>query len=177
MSKPEAKDLSHLLSEEAKSRKNSPLKAAFKYYKQPGMTFLGGGLPLSDCFPFNKVTADIPSVPFSEGISAPLSDENKTVVEVYKRAEMNKTEDKQIELARSLQYGHTEGQAEIIDFLKEHTEKIHNVPYKDWDLIASVGNTQSWDATLRSFVTRGDSILVEEYLVQFGIGNCPRTRR
>ena len=163
MSKPEAKDLSHLLSEEAKSRKNSPLKAAFKYYKQPGMTFLGGGLPLSDCFPFNKVTADIPSVPFSEGISAPLSDENKTVVEVYKRAEMNKTEDKQIELARSLQYGHTEGQAEIIDFLKEHTEKIHNVPYKDWDLIASVGNTQSWDATLRSFVTRGDSILVEEY--------------
>lgn len=163
MTKPESKDLRHLLSVEAKSRKNSPLKAAFKYYKQPGMTFLGGGLPLADYFPFNKVSADIPTPPFVDGIGAQVTDADKSVVEVYKRADLNKMEDKQIELARSLQYGYTEGAPEIVDFLKEHTEQIHKIPYQDWNLIASVGNTQSWDATLRTFVTRGDSILVEAY--------------
>lgn len=163
MSKPESKDLSHLLSEEAKSRKNSPLKAAFRYFKQPGMTFLGGGLPLSDTFPFDKVSGDVPSAPFENGIAAQVTDADKTVIEIYKKAEKNQEEDKNIELSRSLQYGFTEGHNEIVGFLKEHTEMIHKVPYADWDLISTVGNTQSWDATLRTFVTRGDSILVEEY--------------
>ena len=52
--KPQAKDLTHLLSNESKARQTSPLKGIFKYYKQPGITFLGGGLPLSDYFPFEK---------------------------------------------------------------------------------------------------------------------------
>ncbi|CAK9440422.1 uncharacterized protein LODBEIA_P45220 [Lodderomyces beijingensis] len=156
-----AKNLTHLLSPEAKSRQNSPLKDAFKYYKLPGMTFLGGGLPLSDYFPFNKITAEIPTPGFTKGIGAPLTDDIKSTVEVYKKADQN--EPNQIELARSLQYGFTEGQPEVIAFLKEHTETIHGVPYQDWDLIASVGNTESWDSTLRTFCSRGSSILVEEY--------------
>ena len=70
--KPQAKDLTHLLSNESKARQTSPLKGIFKYYKQPGITFLGGGLPLSDYFPFEKVTADIPTPSFSGGIGALL---------------------------------------------------------------------------------------------------------
>lgn len=156
-----SKDLSHHLSEEARSRKNSPLKSAFKYYKQPGMTFLGGGLPRSDYFPYSKVTAEIPSAPFAEGVAAPLTESNKTVLEVNKDPSLNG--ENEIELARSLQYGYTEGQPELVEFLKEHTKTIHKVPYDDWSVILSIGNTQSWDATLRTFATRGDSILVEEY--------------
>lgn len=156
-----AKDLTHLLSPEAKSRQNSPLKDAFKYYKLPNMTFLGGGLPLSDYFPFNRVSADIPTPSFPNGIGAPLTEESKTTIEVFKKADQNKPNE--IELARSLQYGYTEGQPELTAFLKEHTEMIHKIPYKDWDLVASVGNTESWDSTLRTFCARGDSILVEEY--------------
>lgn len=161
MTKPVSKDLSHLLSEEAKSRNNSPLKSAFKYFKQPGMTFLGGGLPLPDYFPFDKITADIPTAPFANGIGAEVTDEDKTVIEVHKRAPKNK--ENEVELARSLQYGFTEGHTEIISFIKEHTTLIHKLPYADWDIIASVGNTESWDSTLRTFTTRGDTILVEEY--------------
>lgn len=163
MTKPQATDLSHLLSEEAKSRKNSPLKSAFKYFNAPGMTFLGGGLPLSDYFPFDKVTADVPTPPFANGIGAQITEADTTKVEVYKKKALNKAENNDVELSRSLQYGFTEGQQELVKFLKEHTEMIHDVPYEDWDLIASVGNTQSWDATLRTFVTRGDAILVEEF--------------
>ena len=62
-----------------------------------------------------------------------------------------------------MQYGGTEGQAELMQFVKEHTEMIHKVPYEDWDAVVSVGNTESWDSTLRTFCSKSDSILVEEY--------------
>lgn len=163
MSKPQAKDLSHLLSEEVKSRKNSPLKSAFKYYSQPGMTFLGGGLPHSDCFPFDKITGEVPSAPFVGGITTAVTDENRTTIEVYKNKAKNDPKNKDIELSRALQYGYTEGQPELKGFLKEHTALIHNPPYEDWDVIASVGNTESWDSCLRTFVNRGETILVEEH--------------
>lgn len=163
MTKTVAKDLSHHLSAEAKSRKNSPLKGAFKYYNMPGMTFLGGGLPLSDYFPFDKITADCPTAPFPNGIGAQVMDADKTVIEVHKRKAFNDPEFADVELSRSLQYGHTEGHAELLQFLREHTEQIHAPPYEDWDLISTVGNTQLWDACLRTFATRGDAILVEDH--------------
>lgn len=163
MTKPLAKDLSHHLSVEAKSRNSSPLKSAFKYYNLPGMTFLGGGLPLSDYFPFDKITADSPTAPFPNGIGAKVTDSDKTVIEINKRAADNVKANNDIELARSLQYGYTEGQTELLSFLKEHTDIIHNIPYLDWTVIQTVGNTQSWDACLRTFAARGDSILVEEH--------------
>lgn len=156
-----SKDLTHHLSEEARSRKNSPLKAAFKYYKQPGITFLGGGLPRSEYFPFSSVSAEVPLAPFADGVGAPVTEDNKLVLEVHKDASKNGPNE--IDLARSLQYGFTEGHPELLDFLKEHTEMIHKVPYDDWSLITTTGNTQAWDAVLRTFATRGDSILVEEY--------------
>ncbi|RKP29258.1 PLP-dependent transferase [Metschnikowia bicuspidata] len=158
-----AKDLSHHLSVEARSRKNSPLKSAFRFYNNPEITFLGGGLPLADYFPFEKISAHCPTPPFANGIGAPVSDANNTLVEVHKRAAANDPVHFDVELARSLQYGYTEGHNELLAFLKEHTNTIHRVLYDDWDLIVSVGNTQSWDACLRTFVTRGDPILVEEF--------------
>ncbi|WPK27651.1 hypothetical protein PUMCH_005048 [Australozyma saopauloensis] len=163
MTKPSAKDLSHHLSVEAKSRKNSPLKGAFKYYNKPGITFLGGGLPLSDYFPFDKISADCPSAPFANGIGAQITKDDKTVVEVYKDAAKNDPANHDVNLAKSLQYGFTEGHTELMDFVKKHTDTIHKIPYEDWTAIASIGNTQSWDACLRTFVTRGDAILVEEF--------------
>ena len=158
-----AKDLSHLLSLEARLRKPLPLKEAFRFFGQEGLTFLGGGLPLADYFPFDKVTADIPTPSFQDGIAAPVTADNKTVVEVYKRKAQNDPKNKDVELARSLQYGYTEGHTELVEFLREHTQMIHSPKYSNWDLITSVGNTELWDSTLRTFCSRGDLILVEEY--------------
>ncbi|KAM9936000.1 hypothetical protein OXX80_004428 [Metschnikowia pulcherrima] len=164
MTKPLAKDLQHHLSTEAKSRKGSALKGAFKYYNQPGMTFLGGGLPLSDYFPFDKITADVPSAPFPNGCGARVTESDKTVIEVHKRKQDNSDSGyADVELARSLQYGYTEGHTELVQFLRDHTDTIHRVPYEDWDVITNVGNTQAWDAVLRTFTSRGDVILVEDH--------------
>ncbi|OUM51672.1 hypothetical protein BVG19_g791 [[Candida] boidinii] len=153
-------DLSHLLSEEAKGRQPSALKSAFKYYGQPDLVFLGGGLPMADYFPWDKIVAYSPAPPFEDGIGAkPTGDHNTTVTELVK----HQVEEYDVPLARSLQYGYTQGQPELIKFIKEHTELIHKLPYEDWDAIISVGNTQSWEAVLRTFVNKQESILVEEY--------------
>ena len=61
----------------------------------------------------------------------------------------------QIELARSLQYGSTFGLPEFLQFIKEHTDMVHKVPYENWDVIVSVGNTEAWDSTLRTFCSKG----------------------
>ncbi|KAH3665817.1 hypothetical protein OGAPHI_004005 [Ogataea philodendri] len=154
------KDLSHHLSNESKGRQPSALKTAFKYFGQENMVFLGGGLPLSDYFPWDKITAHSPAPPFSNGIGAkPTNEKDTTVTEVGKVKEL----DYDVPLGRSLQYGHTEGQVELTDFLKTHTEIIHKIPNKEWDLVLSVGNTQSWEATLRTFCNPDDTVVVEEY--------------
>ncbi|VEU22369.1 DEKNAAC103644 [Brettanomyces naardenensis] len=156
------KDLHHLLSEESKGRKPSPLKSAFKYYGQDDLVFLGGGLPMSDYFPWEKIVAYSPAPPFTgaAGIAEKPSETGKsTVTELYKE----QVEKFDVPLARSLQYGYTAGQPELLDFLKKHTEIIHHPPYPEWDTIVSIGNTESWDSTLRTFCNPGDTILVEEY--------------
>ncbi|KAH3685509.1 hypothetical protein WICPIJ_003513 [Wickerhamomyces pijperi] len=159
----EAKNLTHLFSDEANVRQPSPLKTAFKYYKDPNIVFLGGGLPLADYFPWNKITAESPAAPFARGIGAvPETAEETVVTEILKVQEHNERKD-EVSLARSLQYGFTEGHPELLDFLKTHTKLIHKIPYDDWDIIQTTGNTQAWDSILRTFVNKGETILVEEF--------------
>lgn len=154
------KDLSHLLSDQSKGRQPSPLKSAFKYYGKDDIVFLGGGLPMADYFPWEKIVAYSPEPPFEDGIGAQPSVTGKSVVsEVHK----HKVEEFDIPLARSLQYGNTQGNQELVQFLKDHTEMIHNVPYSEWDLCLTIGNTQSWEACIRTFCNPGDAILVEEF--------------
>lgn len=158
-----AKDLSHHLSEEAKSRQASNLKVAFKHFSDPRIISLGGGLPLPDLFPFNAVKIDTLAPPFTRGIDvAPESPEEALEVVVAKSVAQLE-HDRDIPLETALQYGSSAGNAQITDFLREHTRIIHNPKYEDWDLVMSVGNTQAWDSTLRTFTTRGDIILSEQF--------------
>ncbi len=151
-----AKDLSHFLSEEAKSRKPSPLKTAFKYFGDPNITFLGGGLPQPELFPFHDLKITASDAPFSNLTELP---EKSLTTEIFKHNIEGGHDD--IPLATSLQYGFTEGNPRLVKYLKKHTEIIHKPLYKDWDVVCSVGNTQGWDAVLRTFTNRGDYILVE----------------
>ncbi|CAN6657957.1 aromatic/aminoadipate aminotransferase 1 [Trichomonascus vanleenenianus] len=159
MLKPESKDLSHLLSEEAKSRNPSPLKQAFKYFGREDVIYLGGGLPLAENFPFSKIGATSINPPFNRGIAA-----NPTAEDALEYSVQKPTDDSgDINLQTSLQYGGGQGNPKMLEFIKEHTRLVHNVAYKDWDVIVTVGNTQGWDATLRTFTNRGDTILTEEF--------------
>jgi len=49
---------------------------------------------------------------------------------------------------------------------------VHSPPYDDWDLTLSVGNTFAFEACIRSFLKRGDSIIMEEYGYTGAIYSC-----
>lgn len=157
-----SKDLTHLFSEETKARKPSPLKTCIHLFSDPNIIFLGGGLPLSDYFPWDNMHIDTPVPPFVNGIGAPIDPKVNEVATVdLKKNEKVLPGD--VPFARSLQYGHSQGQPELLDFLREHTELIHKMNYEDWDIVATAGNTNAWESTLRVFCNRGDVILAEAH--------------
>lgn len=160
-----AKDFSYLYSEETKSRKPSHLKTCIHYFQDPNVIFLGGGLPMSDYFPWDNLNIESPLPPFKNGIRAsPSGDEADTCkVKIMKNEQTMAGDTTNIPLARSLQYGFSQGQPEFLSFVREHTKLIHDVPYEDWDVIATVGNTNAWESTLRIFCNKGDNILAESY--------------
>ena len=156
-----AKDLSHLLSEEAKSRKSEQIKAAFQYFHDPKIVSLGGGLPLPELFPFNSIEVDSLAPPFTRGIHVlPENDDELLKIKIDKYMPPGSLD---VPLSVSLQYGPSAGSHQLLDFIKEHTRAIHSPQYQDWDVILSVGNTQSWDSTIRTFTNRGDTILSEKF--------------
>lgn len=149
-----------MFSQEATRREPNQLKDSHKYIHLPGMRSLGSGQPTPSLFPFDKLTLESHASPFHHGIDIEIGGPNSLKVEIHKDVEKSPQD---IALAKSLQYGPTMGEPKLQNFVKEHTKLIHNVPYKDWDLLLTVGNTYAWDCVLRTFVNPGDSILVEEF--------------
>lgn len=157
-------DLSHLLSDEANSRKPTTLKEAHKYYGRPDIIYLGSGLPLADLFPFENVSVETLKPPFVNGVAASIidaKDDEKITVTVPKFEKLNIHDD--IVLSDSLQYGNSYGNRKLVEFCRAHCDMVHHIPYKDWDLTLSVGNSQGWDTVLRTLTNRGEYIFAEEY--------------
>ena len=160
MTLPESKDFSYLYSEETKARKPSPLKTCIHLFSDPNIIFLGGGLPLSDYFPWEDLEVNSPKPPFTKGIGAPIENDNIMKSHITK---LEKLHNGDIPLARSLQYGLSQGQPELLNFLRDHNKIIHDIHYEDWDVLATAGNTNAWESTLRVFCNRGDVILAEAH--------------
>lgn len=158
-----SKDLTHLLSEESKSRGESPLKAVIKYRSIPGMRSLAGGLPLPVLFPFDDLSVKSPEYPFTEGIALPDYVHQGKSLDVNVNRNLGVNDVTSTDFSTSLQYGSSQGNAKVLEFVKEHTSIVHKLPYEDWDIIMSIGNSFAWDAVLRTFVNRGEPILVEEF--------------
>ncbi|AHY79189.1 AQG_2a_G0018540.mRNA.1.CDS.1 [Saccharomyces cerevisiae] len=164
MTLPESRDFSYLFSDETNARKPSPLKTCIHLFQDPNIIFLGGGLPLKDYFPWDNLSVDSPKPPFPQGIGAPIDEQNcikYTVNKDYADKSANPSND--IPLSRALQYGFSAGQPELLNFIRDHTKIIHDLKYKDWDVLATAGNTNAWESTLRVFCNRGDVILVEAH--------------
>ncbi|SCU95326.1 LADA_0G14972g1_1 [Lachancea dasiensis] len=158
-------DFSHLFSDETKARKSSPLKSCIHLFQDPNIVFLGGGLPMSKYFPWDNLQVESPLPPFANGIGeSPSGDAKDTCHVQVRKNEVTKAGDsKDIPLSRSLQYGHSKGQPEFLSFVREHTQLVHGMKYADWDILATTGNTGSWESTLRIFCNKGDTILAEQY--------------
>ena len=156
--KPPAKRWNHRLNEESTSRKPSSIKGAAKYLKKPGMISLGGGLPSSEYFPFERIDIKVPQPPhFSEA-------ETKSSGVVASAGKHDIAEGKSIyDIHVSFNYGQATGSAQLLRFVTEHTEIVHDPPSRDWQITLTAGSTSALDMAYRMFTARGDYILSEEY--------------
>jgi aromatic amino acid aminotransferase I len=156
--KPKAKRWDHHLSEESRTRQPSSLKGAAKYLANPGLISLGGGLPSSEYFPIERLDIKVPRVGnFSEAETR----ESGLTVSAGKH---DIAEGKgAFDLHVALNYGQGVGSAQLLRFVTEHTELVHNPPYRDWRCALTIGSTSSFDMSLRMLTKPGDYIMTEEY--------------
>ncbi|KAH8746587.1 pyridoxal phosphate-dependent transferase [Diaporthe sp. PMI_573] len=114
-----AKDWSHRLSSESTSRTGSSLKGAFKHLENPGIISLGGGLPISEFFPFESLTFAVPSVRSTTGprINGDHGS-NKILAEKNDVSEGRSVYD----ISVALNYSQGSGSAQLLRWIVEHTE-------------------------------------------------------
>ncbi|GAB7364446.1 hypothetical protein MBLNU230_g4987t1 [Neophaeotheca triangularis] len=156
--KPKAKRLDHRLTAESKSRKGNSLKGAAQYLKTPGLISLGGGLPSSEYFPFEELDFKVPQIGgFSE-------QETREKGALLKAGKHDLAEDKSIfDIETAFNYGQGHGAAQLLRWITEHTEIVHDPPYQDWYCTMTIGSTSALDMALRMFCQRGDYVLAEQY--------------
>ena len=155
--KPKAKRWDHRISVESAARQPSSLKGAMKYFR-PDMISLCGGLPSSDYFPFESMSVKVPRAPhFSESATR----ESGTEWTSGKHDINNGTS--QFDLSVALNYGQSMGPPQLMRWITEHTEIVHNPRYSDWDICMTSGSTSALEVALRLFCNRGDYLITEEY--------------
>lgn len=155
--KPKAKRWDHRINAESRARQPSSLKGAMKYFR-PDMISLGGGLPASEYFPFEKIDIKVPAPPqFSE-------DEIAGTGVIYSAGKNDVSEGKSLyDLSIALNYGQAMGAPQLLRFCTEHTEICHNPPYSDWECALTSGSTSALEMSFRMFCSPGDYLLTEEY--------------
>ncbi|KAF2750894.1 PLP-dependent transferase [Sporormia fimetaria CBS 119925] len=156
--KPLARRWDHYISDEAHTRKGNNLKKAAGFLGKPGIISLGGGLPSSEYFPFEELSIKVPAVgKFSE-------QETKESGVILTAGKHDLAEDKAIfDIATAFNYGQGTGAAQLLRWITEHTEMVHNPPYQDWRCTMSIGSTSGLDMALRMLSRPGDMMLSEDY--------------
>jgi len=158
INKPKSKRWDDLLTAESLARKGSTLKAAARFLSKSGLISLGGGLPSSAYFPFSEMTATVPTVP---GFTERETLETGTKLVAGKH---DLTTGKSIfDIGTAFNYGQGTGSAQLLRWVTEHTELVHDPPYADWGCNLTIGSTSAFDMAMRMFVRNGEYILTEEY--------------
>jgi aromatic amino acid aminotransferase I len=113
------------LSTETTSRGGSSLKLAAKHLKTPGLISLGGGLPSSEYFPFEQIDIKVPKIGhFSEH-------EARKDGDIIRCGKHDMIEDRSLfDIAVACNYGQGHGAAQLLRWIIEHTEIVHNPPYQ-----------------------------------------------
>ena len=156
--KPNAKRWDHRLNEESTSRKPSSIKGGNTHLKKPGIINLGSGLPSSGYFPFERIEVKVPQPPhFSE-----LETKESGIITSVGKHDIE--EGKSLyDIHVAMNYGDAAGSPQLLRFVIEHTEIVHDPPYQDWQISLTAGSTSALDMAYRMFTRRGDYILSEEY--------------
>lgn len=67
------------------------------------------------------------------------------------------------DLSVAMNYGYAAGSPQLLRFITEHVEMIHNPPYRGWESCMTCSTTSAIDIVFRMLCNRGDWIIAEEY--------------
>lgn len=67
------------------------------------------------------------------------------------------------DIATAYNYHQGSGSAQLLRWITEHTELVHNPPYADWAVTQTVGSTSALDMSLRMLTEPGDYVVSDEY--------------
>ncbi|GAA5826415.1 hypothetical protein JCM3770_004697 [Rhodotorula araucariae] len=161
-------DLSHHLSDMAKSRLTSPLKSLYGYMQQPGMLLLAGGLPPPELFPYESITAETlakdsfktTDVGFGAWLWSWIAGGKKTDSWTIPKFTADKGT---IQLSSALQYGTAAGLPPLAKFIHEFTERVYQPGTADYRTVINAGSTDAWGKIATTLANPGDGILCEEW--------------
>ena len=67
------------------------------------------------------------------------------------------------DLSVALNYSQGSGSAQLLRWITEHAELVHNPPYSDWQCTMTIGNTSALDMAFRMLSKPGDYVLSDDY--------------
>lgn len=67
------------------------------------------------------------------------------------------------DLSIAMNYGYAVGSPQLLRFITEHVEMIHDPPYQDWESCLTCSTTSAIDILFRILFNHGDWIIAEEY--------------
>ncbi|WVQ85764.1 hypothetical protein IAT38_007931 [Cryptococcus sp. DSM 104549] len=161
--KPTPIDFTKYFSWESKNRKRSQLKALRPYFDIPGMISFGGGYPHASTWPVNGMALSIPFAGKSVFVPGYNNRTPEGMLPLAPYTEALKDEPLRPDLAEALQYSSTYGSQHLLDWIKEHIERLHAPKYEEWGNLLTAGNTDGVDAIMRALFDKGDYMLVEEF--------------
>lgn len=84
----------------------------------------------SSTFPVNSLSLSFPYLTKTVTVGGFAPPEGATPVSAYKSGLAADDALMNINLAQAMQYGGSAGAIQLLTFLKEHTKRIHNIPYE-----------------------------------------------
>lgn len=148
-SKPLARSWARRLSKRATRTEASVLKGAASN-KSDNIITLGTGRPSPEFYPWTSLS------------TVGVGDIHE---EMQQMREMSSTfsADPSFKLSVALNYGYAAGSPQLLRFITEHVEMIHDPPYRDWESALTCGSTSALDIIFQTLCNAGDQILTEKY--------------
>ncbi|GKT90218.1 aromatic amino acid aminotransferase 1 [Colletotrichum tofieldiae] len=144
----------------AKDWTRSSLKAAFEHLQNPDVISLGGGLPLSEFFPFETLSFTPTFAPSNKNSDTTIGYESCALRQESTTSKMGRSV---YDISVALNYRQGSGSPQLLRWITEHTEIVHDPPYRDWQCTMAIGNTSALDMALRMLTRAGDYVLSDNY--------------
>ncbi|KAH9815340.1 Aminotransferase class I and II [Teratosphaeria destructans] len=168
--KPWARPIVPRLSDEGKAREASTLKAASvaKGEKKSRPISLGTARPNGRYLPWDSLTMTTQAMNPANGRSRNAMEvdtpDSKAELKGFQRTIANcRRGELAFDLNIALNYGYAAGSPQVLRFLTEHVELVHDPPYRDWATTLTCSTTSALDILFRMLCNRGDSVLCEEF--------------